>query len=110
MHHSPHGGTVTLRATAPSPACVRLEVEDTGPGIADEDQVRIFDRFYRGDQSRSSTSGHAGLGLAIVKGILDLHGIRIAVYSRVGSGTRFSFDLPVQAVGDSHTGTAQISR
>jgi two-component system sensor histidine kinase SenX3 len=62
-----------------------------------EDRTRIFDRFYRGDQSRSSESAHAGLGLAIVKGILDLHGVTIAVGSKTGAGLRFSFELPIHA-------------
>lgn len=104
IQHSPPGGTVTLRATADSRGHVRLDVEDSGPGIPGEDQSKIFDRFYRGDQSRSSGSAHAGLGLAIVKGILDLHGIAVTVESRTGTGSRFSFELPVQP------GSAIVSR
>lgn len=96
LQHSPRGGTVTLRTTAGSPGHVRLAVEDSGPGIPPEDHSRIFDRFYRADQSRSSGSAHAGLGLAIVKGIIELHGSAIAVDSRSGMGSRFSFELPVQ--------------
>lgn len=94
--HSRAGGAVTLRAGAVSGDRVRLEVEDTGPGIPEADQARIFERFYRGDRSRPSSSGHAGLGLAIAKGILGLHGIAIAVHSKVGVGTRFGFELPAR--------------
>ena len=55
----------------------------------------MFDRFYRGDQCRSTGSTNAGLGLAIVKGILELHGGAITVDSRLGAGSRFSLELPV---------------
>ncbi len=99
LQHSPPGGTVTLRATAGSQGHVRVCVEDSGPGIPAADQSRIFDRFYRGDQSRSTGSAHAGLGLAIVKGILELHGVAVVVDSRPGAGSRFSFELPVRASG-----------
>jgi signal transduction histidine kinase len=58
-----------------------------------EEAARAFDRFYRGDHGRSTTSGQAGLGLAIVKSILDLHGTTISVDSRPGHGTSFRFDL-----------------
>ena len=103
IQHSPPGGTVTLRATAGSQDHVRVLVEDSGPGIQTADQNRIFDRFYRGDQSRSSGSAHAGLGLAIVKGILELHGSAVTVDSGSGTGSRFSFELPVHAPGPSNT-------
>jgi len=98
LQHSPPGGTVTLRATTDSQGHVRVCVEDSGPGIPAADQGKIFDRFYRGDQSRSSGSAHAGLGLAIVKGILELHGSAVAVDSGLGTGSRFSFTLPAHAL------------
>jgi len=95
IQHSPPGGTVVLSATPGSPGHVRLEVADGGPGIAPEDRDRIFDRFFRGDQSRSGGQANAGLGLAIVKSILDLHDIAITVHSQPGSGACFSFELPL---------------
>ncbi|MBL8199620.1 MAG: HAMP domain-containing histidine kinase [Chromatiales bacterium] len=95
VQHSPPGGTVVLRATPGNPGHVRLEVEDGGPGIAPEDRDRIFDRFFRGDRSRSGSQANAGLGLAIVKSILDLHGIAITVRSEPGAGACFSFELPL---------------
>ena len=95
IQHSPPGGVVTLRATRPGPDAIRFEVEDSGPGISGEEQIRIFDRFYRGDESRSAGTGSSGLGLAIVKGLLELHSTGINVDSRAGSGTRFSFELPI---------------
>jgi signal transduction histidine kinase len=97
IRHTPAGGKVTLRATVQSPDRIRVDVEDSGAGILPDEQANIFDRFYRGDPSRSSDSAHTGLGLAIVKSILDLHGVTITVYSRPGLGTRFSFDLPIHA-------------
>jgi signal transduction histidine kinase len=97
VQHSPPGGLVTLRATADSKDRVRLAVEDSGPGIAPAELSRIFDRFYRRDEGRSSGSTHAGLGLAIVKGIIELHGSSVVVDSSPGAGSRFSFELPVHA-------------
>ncbi len=95
IQHSPPGGTVTLRAMAVTSGRVRVEIEDEGPGIAEEEKARLFERFYRGDQSRPSSSGHAGLGLAIAKSILELHGSQISIDSRPEAGSRFSFDLPL---------------
>ena len=95
IQHSPPSAVVTLRATRAGPERIRFAVEDSGPGIPGEEQTRIFDRFYRGDLSRSAGTGNSGLGLAIVKGILGLHDAAINVESTHGSGTRFSFELPI---------------
>ncbi|MFM8558066.1 MAG: ATP-binding protein [bacterium] len=73
---------------------VWLEVADTGPGIPDEDQPRVFERFYRVDKARSRAQGGTGLGLAIVKHAVALHGGTIALTSRVGQGSRFRVELP----------------
>jgi signal transduction histidine kinase len=66
-------------------------VSDTGPGVAIEDQIRIFDRYWR---SKNTTYNGSGLGLAITKGIVDAHGGKIWIESEPGSGARFSFTLP----------------
>jgi len=97
IQYSPSGGHVTLHATARSNGQVCFSVEDTGPGVAPGDRDRIFDRFFRHDESRSSGSAHAGLGLAIVKGIVELHGSSVVVDSSPGAGARFSFTLPGHA-------------
>lgn len=97
IQHSPPTGTVVLAATAGSPGHVRLEVRDSGPGIPPEDRERMFERFFRGDRSRSGGQAHAGLGLAIVKSILELHGSAISVHSEFGSGAQFSFELPLHS-------------
>ena len=71
-----------------------LKVEDTGSGIALGDLPHIFDRFYRGDQARSSVNGGSGLGLAIAKRLVEFHQGTIAVESKPGQGTRFFICLP----------------
>ena len=75
---------------------VAVSVSDNGCGISEAEQQRIFDRFYRREKDDSKRSGSAGLGLAIVKRILDLHGSRISVTSKLNRGTRFEFDLPAE--------------
>jgi heavy metal sensor kinase len=73
---------------------LRVEVRDTGVGIAPEARARIFERFYRADPSRHAEGLHAGLGLAIVKGYVDLMGGSIDVESAVGQGSTFRVELP----------------
>ena len=67
---------------------VNLTVEDTGIGISQSDQERVFERFYRVDKSRSKSTGGTGLGLAIVKHVVQCHGARLNMKSQLGSGTR----------------------
>jgi len=74
---------------------VRLSVGDDGPGIAPEHLARLFDRFYRVEDSRSRDQGGAGLGLSIARGIVDAHGGRIWLESEVGKGTTAHVQLPV---------------
>jgi signal transduction histidine kinase len=73
---------------------IRIEVVDTGKGIAEEHLDRIFERFYRVDPDRSRKSGGTGLGLSIVKQIIQAHGEQMHVESTLGRGTRFWFELP----------------
>lgn len=74
---------------------VDVTVSDTGEGIRSEDLEHIFERFYRGDASRSRNRGSgAGLGLAIARGIVRAHGGDIKVESQVGKGTQFTFLIP----------------
>jgi signal transduction histidine kinase len=94
LRHTPAGGRVTVHSE-PNGERVRIAVTDTGPGLTPAEAQRVFDRFFRGDPGRSTSSGQSGLGLAIVKSILELHGTRIAVESQPGHGASFSFDLPI---------------
>lgn len=76
-------------------AVVEISVRDTGIGIAEENQSRIFERFYRVDKGRSRSMGGTGLGLSIVKHIVNLYNGSIKLYSTVGKGTEFIISLPV---------------
>lgn len=93
LRHTPQGGAVTLHAEL-APGGVSVSVRDTGEGVLPEDLPHIFERFYRGDKSRSRASGGAGLGLVIAKGIVEAHGGRIRVESERGKGSIFIFTLP----------------
>ncbi|NLP44982.1 MAG: hypothetical protein GX351_10205 [Peptococcaceae bacterium] len=86
-------GQVTVRLLAESEWAV-LEVRDTGVGIAPEDLPHIFERFYRGDQSRSRQSGGAGIGLTIVKALVEAHRGTISVASELGKGTVVQIKIP----------------
>jgi signal transduction histidine kinase len=72
----------------------QVEVKDTGIGILQEDQKKIFSRFYRVDSSRSQTKGY-GLGLAICKSIVKLHHGSLVVHSALGQGSTFTITLPM---------------
>ena len=110
LRYAPSGGRVTVRLLAVSQA-VRVEVHDTGPGIPDSDRAHVFDRFYRGDKSRSSKSGHAGLGLAIARSVLELHGCAIDFTSSAEEGTTFFFELPtVSARATAGEGTQDMPK
>ncbi len=97
IRHTPADGTVGITARRVGDG-VRVDVVDTGEGIAVEDLPRIFERFYRGERSRSRGTGGAGLGLAIARGLVEAHGGRIWVESVPGRGACFSFVLPVRPV------------
>jgi two-component system phosphate regulon sensor histidine kinase PhoR len=70
-----------------------IEVSDNGYGIEEEHLPRLFERFYRTDQARSRHQGGTGLGLSIVKHIIEQHGFKISVTSKINQGTTFSFML-----------------
>lgn len=78
----------------PEPGRTVIEVADTGVGIAPEDLLRMWDRFFKADPSRARTRGETGLGLAIVKQLVEAHGGQINAESQKGEGTRFRFWLP----------------
>jgi signal transduction histidine kinase len=96
LRYTPPGGEVALRGRVDG-AVARIEVQDTGVGIAAEDLAHIFERFYRGDASRTRATGNTGLGLAIVQTIVHAHGGEISVQSAPGAGTCFTITLPLAA-------------
>ncbi|WP_326589239.1 sensor histidine kinase [Streptomyces sp. NBC_01294] len=91
--HTPPGTTVTAHVSRETSA-VRLRIEDDGPGIAPELLPHVFERFARGDASRSRAAGSTGLGLAIVQAVVAAHGGRVCVQSEPGR-TRFEVVLPL---------------
>ncbi|HQT83905.1 MULTISPECIES: heavy metal sensor histidine kinase [Acidiphilium] len=100
--HTGRGGTVTVAlgpdaASAPAPM-LRIDVADTGSGIAPAHLPHVFDRFYRADAARSSLGGNFGLGLAVVRSIATLHGGTVSIASTLGIGTVVSLRLPLRAV------------
>ena len=93
LSHTPSGGLVTLSARRDA-AALRVEVRDSGSGIAASDLPHVFERFYRADPSRSSQTGGVGLGLAIVHSIALLHGGSAEITSEIGRGTTARLIFP----------------
>jgi signal transduction histidine kinase len=101
LRHTPSGGHVTLSAKFSPPllggaggGMVEVTVADTGAGIPPEDLPYIFERFWRGEKSRSRAGGGAGLGLAIARQLVEMHGGTVGVESTPGAGAKFWFTLP----------------
>jgi signal transduction histidine kinase len=94
LRHTPRDGRVSVWVRRAASG-VEVTVSDTGEGIRVQDLPHVFERFYRGDASRSRQRGTgAGLGLAIARGIVQAHGGDIQVQSEPGKGTQFTFHLP----------------
>ncbi|WP_029151250.1 sensor histidine kinase [Microbacterium indicum] len=91
--YSPEGSHVGVGVRS-SDEAVEIAVTDTGIGIADEDQKRIFERFFRADEARSRRTAGTGLGLAIVKHAIQRHGGEVRLWSREGQGSTFTIRLP----------------
>ena len=94
LRHTSAGGSIRLSFSTQN-GDISVCVRDTGSGISEEDLPHIFDRFYHRDRTQEGKAGYSGLGLAITKRILELHGKTILVESKAGSGTAFTFFLPV---------------
>ncbi|MFL6174010.1 MAG: sensor histidine kinase [Marmoricola sp.] len=92
-NHTPAGTTVTVRVQANSAGGVRIDVHDDGPGLPEDVAAEAFERFTRGDSSRTRASGGAGLGLSLVSAIAAAHGGAASVVSRPGD-TTFTVELP----------------
>jgi len=92
--YSPKGSSVGIGVKA-ADGVVEIAVTDRGIGISEEDQDRVFERFYRADQARSRRTGGTGLGLAIVKHAVQRHGGDVRLWSREGRGSTFTIRLPL---------------
>ena len=98
IRYTPDDGRVYVRAVVAESNLV-LSVSDTGIGLSSADQQRIFERFYRTDAARSRESGGTGLGLSIVKRLVENHGGRVEVESKIGIGSTFRVFLPLDSFG-----------
>jgi signal transduction histidine kinase len=94
LRHTPSDGSVLVQARRREHE-LEVSVEDTGVGLTDEAQQRMFEHFWREDASRTRASGGAGLGLAIARGFIEAQGGRIWAENRPGGGARFAFTLPI---------------
>lgn len=93
IKYTGHSGKVDVNV-AKSSKYIIIEIKDTGIGIPEEDQLRIFERFYRVDKARSREMGGTGLGLSIAKDIVEAHGGEIKVDSKIDIGTKIIVMLP----------------
>jgi signal transduction histidine kinase/HAMP domain-containing protein len=96
-------GEVAMKASAAN-GSYTVAVRDTGPGIADADQAKIFEEFQQSESAHTKAKGGTGLGLAIAKRIIEMHGGRLWVESNLGSGSTFFFTVPLRV--DHQTGMA----
>jgi two-component system OmpR family sensor kinase len=92
--HTPAGAPAAVRVRRENGSAV-IEVEDAGPGMSAEEAERVFERFYRADQSRARASGGVGLGLSIVAAVAEAHGGTAAARSEPGKGATFQITLPL---------------
>ena len=93
---TPEGGRVEVRTWAEGDRAL-VSVADSGIGIPEDEQARLFERFYRASSATERAIPGTGLGLAIAKAIVDAHGGTIRVESGVGTGTTFTVELPLAA-------------
>jgi signal transduction histidine kinase len=96
LRYTPKGGSITLAARKKDSGWCEITVADTGSGIPTEDLPFVFERFWRGEKSRTRATGGSGLGLAIVKQLVELHGGRVHVESDPGKGSTFTVCLPTK--------------
>lgn len=93
IRHTDRGGNIFVDAYEKNNTSV-IEVRDTGEGIPENELKLVFERFYRSDPSRQTTTNQSGLGLSIVKALVETHGGTVHVSSKVGEGSTFTIVLP----------------
>ncbi len=96
IKYTPDGGQIDIKLSQLPKKFVRIEIDDNGVGIPEEDIDHLFERFYRVEKSRTQDAGGTGLGLAIAKELVEAHGGRISVKSSLGEGTAVTIDLPIK--------------
>lgn len=95
INYSPESSPVSVSQKIVDQDLVLIRVTDRGMGISEEEQKRVFERFFRVDKARSRQTGGTGLGLAIVKHVVANHGGNIKLWSRPGTGSTFTIELPI---------------
>lgn len=95
INYSPESSPVSVSQKIVDHDLVLIRVTDRGMGISEEEQKRVFERFFRVDKARSRQTGGTGLGLAIVKHVVANHGGNIKLWSRPGTGSTFTIELPI---------------
>ncbi|WP_256980728.1 sensor histidine kinase [Rhodococcus sp. 14-1411-2a] len=93
VRHTPESASITV-CVGTTQSSVLLEVQDTGPGLGEEEAAHVFERFYRADSSRTRESGGSGLGLSIVAALVAAHNGTVRVQSAPGQGATFRVELP----------------
>ncbi len=96
VRYSPEGASVEVAVTCKDGGPAQVVFEDHGAGIAAQDLPHLFERFYRGDPSRTRATGGFGLGLAITKALVEAYGGTITADSTPGTGTRMTVELPLR--------------
>jgi signal transduction histidine kinase len=96
VRYSPEGSSVELEVSRNGGGRARVTVVDHGPGIPAEDLPHIFDRFFRGDPSRTRATGGFGLGLAIAEALVQAYGGSLIAESALGQGARMTVELPLK--------------
>ena len=106
LQHTPETADITVRVGTDIDDAI-LEVVDEGPGMSEQDALRVFERFYRTDSSRARSSGGSGLGLSIVDSLVHAHGGNVTVTTALGQGCRFYVSLPRIANVPARAGSAR---
>lgn len=107
INYSDQGTSVGIGCIARE-SIAEISVTDSGVGISQEHQQQIFERFFRGDPSRSRETGGTGLGLSIVKHVAKIHRGEIKLFSQVGVGSTFTLRIPLATASDPATGTIEL--